>query len=477
MTAAQVRDLVHRTTDDNWWRGMEAQPDGAAILDAAEAIGAAVSDTLDEQNATGLISTAPTGAPGQCDLHAIRAVPAAAMTIPKGFKFLSNLGVELVVALDVPVALNQAAILLPLRTLRYIDLVNTTEPAFDDVLEAGDALAPIVAAENDATLAAIVAGWIYASSTAISGASMDWLSEHGNERGCRRQPGEEGEAYRARVRAIPDAVTPTAIMEAVTGAATQAKLPTVYMVEPLRDQASDAARMEINLLFADAPFCDGGAFCDDAIGVDLPGKLPFRTCEMPGIREGRGYFRQSVAGDLLEPDGLVLYCDDGFCDDPEWGYPDVGMHPALMAALRGIQEEARQKRAGGVQFDTYVECVKRVDALGEVTADPGGTLAFVAAPPVGFCWMLREGLVTVDSGGSAVDPATDAYMVILILVGGAAVVSDWSSACDGMPLRTFELERIGYFSEQVALIAVLVKSSVSATLRAVGTFWTTPMTL
>jgi hypothetical protein len=473
MTVADVRALIHRTTDDNWWRGMEAQPDGAAILDAAEAIGAAASDTLDEQNATGLISTAPTGAPGQCDLHTIRSVPAPAITIPKGFKFLTNLGVELVVALDVVVAVDQAAILLPLRTLRYIDLVNTTDPAFDDVLEAGDALAAIVAAENDATLAAIISAWAYTSSTAIAGATMDWLSEHGGERGCRRQPGEDGEAYRARVRAIPDAVTPTAIMEAVTGAATQAKLPTVYMVEPLRDQASDAARAEINLLFADAPFCDD-AFCDDAIGVDLPGKTPFRTCEMPGIREGRGYFRQSVAGELLEPDGLVMYCDDGFCDDPAWGYPDIGMHPALVASLRSIQDESRQKKAGGVQFDTYVECVTRLDGVGEVVADPGGTLAFILTPPVGKAWMVREGLVTVSG---PLDPATDSFLVALLLADGGVAATWWISPTDGKPLRTFELERIGYFSGQVINILVVVKSSVSATLRAVGTFWVTEMTL
>ena len=293
---------------------------------------------------------------------------------------------------------------------------------------------------------------------------------HGDERGCRRQAGEDGEAYRLRVRLIPDAATPKAIQEAVHGA--QGRLPDVYMVEPYRDQASDAARLELELVFADSLFAESD-FCDDALGNDLPGKLPFRTIEAPDLRQGRAYFRQAVAGQLTEPDGSGCYGDDAFCDDPAWGFPDVGLSPALTSALHAISEEARVKRAGGVQFDTYVENSTRLDAISEVVAAPTGTMAFVLAPTTGSAWMVRQGLVTVGP----LDPTTDAFMFAMLLVDSSVVLTDWIAPIDGLPLRTFELEKLGYFSDQVAEIVLLVASSVSNTLRAVGTFWVTQMTL
>ena len=472
LTEDQVDDLLDRTCDTAWLAGMRSQPDGQAILASKKAVFARSSLSIMAQADCCSISTAPTGSPGRCNLYAARAAGGPAFVAPAGTKFLSSSGVALVLALDVPVAAGQINVLLPLETLRFIDLVNTADPTFDDLLSPGDALAPIMAAENDPTVAAVISGWTYASSTPTIGATMDWLSVLGQERGCFRQPGEDGENYRLRVRAIPDAVTPNAIAEAVHGAQVQGNLPSVYIVEPLRDQASDAARLAINLLFADSVFCDDG-FCDDPLGADLPGKLPFRTCETPSIREGRAYFRLSVAGALHEPDGLVLYADDGFCDDSAWGYPDIGMHPALEVALRGIQEEARVKKAAGVQFDTYIENSTRVDGFASVVAAPGGTLAFSLSAPTGQAWLLREGLVSI----AGLNPATDAFWLNLVLVGGGLVSTGWISALDSFPLRTFTLEKLGYFSAQIASIVLTVKSSVSNTLQAVGTFWTTQMTL
>jgi hypothetical protein len=362
-------------------------------------------------------------------------------------------------------------------------LVNTVDPAFDDVLAVGDYLDAILSADDGVVqdtlgvyLLATGEGTLtYAASTTIVGAKMNWLAAHGDERGCHQQPNEDGEAYRLRVRAIPDAVTPIAIQEAVHGAQSQGNLPPVYMVEPMRDQATDDARTAINLIFADSVFCDDG-FCDDPLGVNVLGKGPFRACETPSIREGRAYFRLAVDGPLEEPDGSVLYCDDGFCDDPVWGYPDVLMHPVLRASLRAIQEEARVKKAGGVQFDTYVECVDVESATG-TGASSTGVVVFTLTPD--SSWLLRDGLVTCDVPGGALilDPTTDAYKVRITLADTSIIDSGWSNAADGMPLRLFELERIGYRSQQITKIEGLVKSSVSNTMNLVGTFWVSPMTL
>ena len=480
LTQAEGLALLRRTCDENWLSGMLAQPDGTAIINSKLAVAEAASEAVLQQAAACSISTAPTGRTGRCDLTITCPDLLSTAVIPKGFTFMDSRGVQMLVALDVPVAAHQTSILLPLRTVRQIDLVNNTEPAFDDVLEPGDLLATIIdplSIEVLDSLGGVILGTAgyttYASSTPITGAELDWLSMHGDERGCHRQAGEDGEAYRLRVRLIPEAATPKAVQEAVHGAQVQGQLPDVYMVEPYRDQATDAARLALELVFADSVFAEYD-FCDDGVGVSLPGKLPFRTLEAPDLRQGRAYFRQAVAGQLTEPDGAGYYVDDGFCDDPAWGFPDMGLAPSLVAALYGINEEARVKRAGGVQFDTYIENGTRLDGVGEVVAGPGGTLAFVLTPPVGKAWMVRQGLVTVTG---PLDPATDSFLIALLLADGSAAVTDWISPTDGKPLRTFELEQIGYFSGQVINILVRVKSTVSNTLRAVGTFWTTEMTL
>ena len=484
LTQAGALALLRRTTDKGWLDGMLAQPDGAAIIASKTAIAEAASLTIQEQVDTTIISTAPAGCPGRCALIAVRA-PGAAFGVPQGTKFVTSSGVELEVAADIPIALNQTSIVLPLQTLRQIDLVNTVDPAFDDVLTAGAVLDPILSQENDPDVRAFLAALSYVSSSPIVEAKMDWLSVHGNERGCYRQPNEDGEAYRLRVRTIPDAVTPVAIAEAVHGAQSQGELPPVYMVEPCRDQSSDAARGAINLLFADSVFCDDG-FCDDALGVDIAGKGPFRTCETPSLREGRAYFRLSVEGSLFAPDGLGLFCDYGFCDDDKWGYPDVGLHPDLIAGLRGIQEEARVKKAGGVQFDTYVESAKVLSTTGTATSTTG-IVAFTLLPDSpADSWLIREGSLSCDApDGHGLDPSvdpmfdhvTDAYKVRFTLLDGSTVESPWSSDMGGMPLRTFELERIGYFGQPVTKIEGLVKSATNIALHLVGTFWTTPMQL
>ena len=483
ITQAEVLALLRRTTDDGWLNGMLAQPDGQAIIASKLAVFEATSNALMEQVDACMISTAPSGCPGRCNLTLTRADSTATATIPKGYKFVTGTGVELMVSVDVPVAAHQTSITLPLQSVRWIDLVNTVDPAFDDVLDVGDTVDAILSPDDGTvqdTLGVYLLGTgagtlTYAASTTIVGAKMDWLSAHGDERGCRRQPNEDGEAYRLRVRAIPDAVTPTAIVEAVHGAQSQGNLPQVFLVEPMRDQSTDDARTAINLAFADSVFCDDD-FCDDPLGIDVPGKGPFRTCETPSIREGRAYFRLAVDGSLEEPDGSILYCDDGFCDDPEWGYPDVLMHPMLQSSLRSIQEEARVKKAGGVQFDTYVECVDVRSAVGVVNPSPTGTAAFSLIPSSGY-WVLRDGLVTCDVPGGAqiLNPTTDAYKIQITLSDSTVLDSGWKTNVDGMPLRTFELEKLAYFGQRVTQVQGLVKSSVAASMRLVGTIWVSPV--
>lgn len=474
---AEALELIRRTADENWLRGMLAQPDGHAIINAATAIASATSRVLADQVSTMTISDAPTGRPGQATLTVTRLTTTSTATIPHGFKFVTSLGVELLLAVDVKVAIGQEEIVLPLQTIRQIDLVETVDAVFDDVLPVGNNLYPITSPDNppvfdDDGYALLVPSFetstlFYKSSTPIVDAAMDWLSAHGDERSCRRQPNEEGEAYRNRVRQISDAVSPAAVQQAVRGV--KGILPEMYMVEPTRDQSSEAARQALGLLFADAPFAGGGGgYCDDALGEDVVGKGPFRTCTMRGVREGRAYFREALAGPLREPDGLVLYCNAGYCDDAAQGFPDLGgLHPALQAALRAVQDECHEKRAGGVQFDISVETTQILYGRGEGAADSTGVVVLTLEPAADSVWLLKQLLC----GVVGIDQATDEFQVRLTLEGGTTLTSPWSAAPTGILARAAGLEKLGYFGQRVTKLEGLVRNSVGNAMSFEVTLW------
>ena len=138
LTQTDLLALLRRTTDEGWLNAMLAQPDGLAVINAWLAIFAKASEAVSGQVDCSMISTAPAGRCGVCTLTLQRTDTTASATIPKGYTFVTNLGVELTVACDVQIAVGQSTVALPLVTTRQIDLVNTPGPAFDDILSPGD---------------------------------------------------------------------------------------------------------------------------------------------------------------------------------------------------------------------------------------------------------------------------------------------------------------------------------------------------
>lgn len=547
LSQADLLALLRRICDPGWLSGMLAQPDGQAIINAWLAAFEATSVAVCRQVDASMISTAPTGSPGVCTLVLSRADTTVDDYILQGYTFVTNLGVQLVVATQVHVLAGQATVALPLLTLRQTDIVNTVEPAFDDVLNPGDYLEPILGSADPSCVffdAPHNAGTLtYVSSTPITGATDDWLSAHGEERGCKRQEGEDGEAYRARVRLLPDAVSPRAVARALDGACQL--LPERWLVEPFGDGADPLVRLALQLGRFDVPACDmcgetitlsaapatdwapgdvitgqtsgasavvvaeasillyyikqrSGAFalgetvgvtgvpaklatqngshpivsqipsgfCDDWLGDPVPDKQPIATCEMEGLRESRAYVRVDLFGDLQDPDGSVLYCDDGgYCDDELWGYPDIEVHPAIGAASKALLDELRGKLAAGVQWDIYLENGTQLAAY-DFIAGPTGPLGVpvwsLAAPP-GKAWYIKEGLLTVVS----LDP-TEAMQVILTLADASQIISPWTSGA--FPLRTFELAKLGYCGQPVVQIDAWARLSGPLALNLQGNF-------
>ena len=504
LTQADMLALIKRTTDDAWFASMQGNPDGRAIQNAQTAIAARASAALNRMAAACTISDAPAGTPGDCTLTLHRGIVGRTGVIPRGFPFVTSLGTVLIVAQDTPVASGALDVALPLVTLRVNDLVNTATNAFDDALAVGDfpdAILYSVAGVLDSAgelLLGPTPTWIdpitgagygagvqtltYGSSTPIENGELDWLSVHGAERGSQRMPGESAGDYRARVRQIPDAVAPKALSRYLQAASPL--LPPVWIVEPFDDGASPNLKSLLQLAADPGLWWDDG-FWDDCVGVILdpvthPG--PSSSGDLCGLREHRAYFRVDLWGPLQDPDGLVFYLDDGFWDDEVWGYPDIVEHPEIMAALQVVLDEARTKRAAGVQEDVYLENGVVVPEAGAITGTSSaaiGTLVWTVQsdPSVAwnlsrYAWLYRDGIV-----GHAPASAAIAHSLTFYFSTGG----NWSTPLfygeQAEHLTLAYLTDLGFPNKPIVKIEGSVLSDGSTSVNLTGTFYVTPFTL
>ena len=495
MSPADALAIIQRTTDPNWFAGMQASPDGQAILNAAVAIAVATSEALDEQVSAQTISDAPGGAGGTCSLMVARSSVGVTILIPHNYQFVTSSGVELVPACDVPVAADQEVIVIPLVTLRQIDLVNTVENAFDDLLLGSTSIAAIVS-PDDPVLYDSGGGVVmrpgysslaYVSSSPITGATMDWLSVLLEERGCVRQNGETVEAYRSRGRQTPDSISPIAVQEAAMGAQTQVTLPSVYACETVNDQADADSRAAIHLVFADSP-CDSD-YLDDPYGVDIVAKRPFRASELVSIREGRAYFRESIDGDILEPDGFILYCDAGFCDDTSWGYMDAGLAQAIVSSILAIAAELDAKIAACVQYDLTLENAQIVSGPpgpATVLASSFANVWSIYSDPTALpghesmAWLIRDALLSSSGQYSDGAPANSAqYLTFAFSDGTTFTTPAWSSGDSQHLTIGYLMEIVFPFGKPIVRVDAYLLNSGAFDVNAYvcGTFWFSPFAL
>jgi hypothetical protein len=384
-------DVLRRTTDPGWLDPLLADADSAAVLLALADLLAYLSDGLQVACDNGLISLASGGRGGTSLVTLERGTSGVGGTIPKGYQFTDARGILAVNQADYVVGAGVLTATLSVITLRATELVDTVlDPDFVvspinlPAKDSGGTNALVSPLSPPAGYPPIVATTFttVSDSTPIVDGASDWLSAHGAERGQRRQANEEEGHYRLRIRNVPDAVSPIAISQGVQGAASHVGLPPFWVEEPFEDGATPILKLNNYL----SSF--GGTFTNVDCASD-----PQR--EMNDYRTARAYFRLVPTDVLNNPDIAGLFMDDGFFDDPVFGFSDTGLHPKLLASLMSVWEEANRKRAGGVQFDIYVDELARLIRVGSDTANVATQVWSMTAPP-GKVWIYADGVFSHD---------------------------------------------------------------------------------
>lgn len=499
LTPDELIDVLRRTCDEAWLSGLLADPSSRAVLYTLANQWSLVSDSGDSVAASGSISDSPGGAPGVAVVTMERAAAGIGGTIPKGYAWRDTRSIVAVLQQDFPVPPAALSIDIPIQTLRLSDLVNTIDD--DDyqvsiqspvVLDTGGInplIAPLGTPGTIATTFILVT-----SSTPTTFGATDFLSVNGTERSQFRATGEDTAAYRARVRNIPDAVSPVAIVDALNGVANQNGLPEVTVLEPfpwsdlltitaasfatpivittsiphglttgelvrvtgvngntgangdwyatvltpttfaLDDSIGSGAYTSGGIETQAYPNLDhfDGLFCDQG---DFCDDL---LHEMRDLRTSRAYFEVLLDAVPEDPDGLVFFADASFVDDPVWGYLDVGVHPQVLAGLLAVANEANAKRAGGVQFDVIVPIGTDYTAVG-TSAAGAYTLVWTLAPPTGFVWLL---VIGIFSHSSPVLVPSASQRIKITYEDLSSVTIQWDHT-DSQVLRPDELGALG----------------------------------
>lgn len=268
------------------------------------------------------------------------------------------------------------------------------------------------------------------SSTQILGGAADYLSVHGEARGAFRQPNEQTAPYRARVRNIPDAVTPVAISQTVLQAVQQLGLPPAKILEPFALGETPALLTRLAWGSFGSPAFDVGDFFDDP-GVPLI---------MLDRRTATAYFEVNLQDYVTDPGGLEMFFDDGsYFDDPVLGFAEDSsvLPPPVLSALLALVQDIYQKHGGGVNFDVFLFGDTTVIGEGSSSANVA-TKVFDLAPSGGKIWYVDAGFAGHDCS-SIVHAAAVSHFIVFDLEDGSHLTTATYHAQDTQRLRAPDL--------------------------------------
>lgn len=461
LTRQDLLDVLTRTMDGGWLDPLLEDEASATVLGSIAEVLARAATSADRACSQGLITEATGGSPGT-SVVAVSKASGGAGTLPKGTTLSDERGVLAFTQADVALGAGADSTVIVAETVRKTEPVNTVnDPGwrFEPVSQVADATTatPIVitttkphryvtgdivrvtgvlgntpangvfttivltattfsltgsvgvgtyTGEGQVQLAPL--NLVLGDANPIEGATSDYLSAHGDERGVQRQANEGTYPYRLRVRNIPDAVSPVAISQAVQGPAQESDLDPVTVRESIDAGLSVAVANRWNLDSIDALYASGVTplpspavdFVDDA------GR------EMVSLREATAYFRLEPRPNVGDPDALRVFMNAlSFGDDPVAGYLEAvtSFHPTLSANLMSIWQAADSKRAAAVNFDVMLRYDVQYVGRGTTVLN-ADTVVVTLTPPAGKSWVLVDLLVGHDTAsaapGNPVNPTT-----------------------------------------------------------------------
>lgn len=520
-TRAQMIDVLRRTCDEGWLNPLLDDPNSAAVLNALADVWSRVSLAADRDCAAGLISLAQTARPGSSTVSAATTLTGG--TLARGTIFEDARGYKYLLPFSVVVP-NASAVSFIVETLRRIEIVNsvddpdirfspvslvkdatntspititTSSPhlfAEGQVVRVKDALgntaanavavATLVGVTDPTTqfkLTGIVGNGTYlgggiaqpapfgltvSSSTPTMDGAVDWLSVLGRERGILRQAGELDANYRARVRNIPDVVSPRAISEAAQGAAESGGLPFLSIEEPFEDGSSASLDGDLGL----------GSFSNLFWSNPNPGTFttPFAYALDEAIallldeHEACAYFRIRPQSIPADPDILRQFLGPLTVSQPtpevpsasniylsgfiglvtgSFDFYDAGIvtesgptfftpqHPVITAALAAVSQSIEQARAACVQFDIDLTRLLTVQESGTINSAPT-VLVFTKFAPVGKVWWVVDSVSGTMADTGATYVATTVHKLVFTFEDGSTFdTGEWSALKGAMHLN------------------------------------------
>ena len=502
LTTDQLIAIMRANCDPGWLDPLLDDPDCNAILTGIAAIFSRVSQSVDSVAADGTIFLASGGVPGTSLVTLTRAPSGPAGTLPLGTTYIDAEGFLFATTSPNAYGAGATTLVANVQSLRQTELVNTVDdpqmlgaPTYY-VADATDA-SPVVLATTTphgfttgqtvsvvgvtgnaganvvttvtvvdsthlsldgstgtgayaggGTVSLAVGGWVPASSTPVTGGQTDFLSAQGAERGTLRQAGELTADYRARVRNIPDAVSPSAIATAAAAATQNTPLAPFELLEPFDLGESTAAKAAINLGSLEPAFyyqnSNPTLNADGATFADAPGSIALN------FREALAYFRLFSSELVLVSGAPTLLADDGlFANTGPYLLP-ADQRSALLALINSLWQTVNGKRAGGVQFDIILTPWiwypnSTVGPTSTTSSSTSPTAVYSMSPPAGKIWQVIEiiaGLYSSDtpSGSTPSVPPSATFTVTLAIEGGGTVSfsgGPWSSVSHGVPRDSF----------------------------------------
>lgn len=331
ITRDELVAVLERNFPAHWIEGLLADPSSLSIFEGMIAVLLRVQDAIDENLFKGVFILSSSGkSPATSTLRITRA-SGAAVAFTTNIRLVDDRGAiwRASAAVDIAASAGAQTVDIPIETDRAGYFLNSYLPltyrAIDDL---PDPAFSIDASPDPAT-----------------GGKSPFIDQHGIERRVFRAPGETDAQYAARIRFLVDQVSPKAIAETVPEVLDAflptkpfAELITRYGLRAVREPFSDGAQLaQTGLQGARA------AFFDDAFFDDVNGHLIFDLIDSCA-------FFDVLLPTPIDPDEPRLFADDGFFDDPEFGFPDLPKADALNAPIAALVDELDRRRPACVRF-------------------------------------------------------------------------------------------------------------------------------